>query len=313
MIGRRAEWPALVLAAGLGTRLGPLSALRAKAALPVAGQPLIVRILRRLRASGVTRVVINLHHRAETITGIVGDGSHLGLAVRYSWEPKVLGSGGGPARAVPLLASDRFFIVNGDTLSDVPLERLAEAHDRSGADVTLAVAPADLSKYNALLADADGAFVGIAPRGTVLPESGADQAWHFLGVQAVNTAAFAGIDPNRPSDSLRGIYPALTARRSGAVRLLAIGGAFHDIGTPADYLRTAMTLARAEGVALDRGAATRLAPTARVTDCVLWDGVTIGDGAVLSHCIVADGATIPPGARYDRAVITRDGVVPFTV
>ena len=74
-----------------------------------------------------------------------------------------------------------------------------------------------------------------------------------------------------------------------------------------------MTLARAEGVALDRGVAARVAPTARVTDCVLWDGVTIGDGAELSQCIVADGATIPPGARYDRAVITRDGVAPFTV
>ena len=304
-----ASWPALVLAAGLGTRLRPLSGLRAKAALPVAGQPLVVRILRQLRAAGITRIVINLHHRAETITRIVGDGTHLGLAVRYSWESEVLGSGGGPARAVPLLASDRFFIVNGDTLGEVPFVELAAAHVRSGAEANLAVAAADLSKYNALLSDEDGAFAGIVPRGTALAPAAARRAWHFLGVQAANAAAFAGVDPSRPSDSLREVYAASTASRGGAVRLFPSAGAFHDIGTPADYLRTAQALARAEAVPLDRGAGTRVAPTARVEGSILWDRITVGDGAELSECIVGDDVAIPAGARYDRAVITREGVV----
>ena len=79
-------WPALVLTAGLATRLQPLSSVRAKAALPVAGTPLVMRILRQLRDAGITRVVLNLHHRADSITRIVGDGSSLGLEVRYSWE-----------------------------------------------------------------------------------------------------------------------------------------------------------------------------------------------------------------------------------
>ena len=126
----RGPWPALVLAAGLGTRLRPLSAIRAKAALPVAGRPLIIRILSQLRLAGIDRVVINLHHRAETITRLVGDGTQAGLEVRYSWETDLLGSGGGPARALPLLAADRFFIVNGDTFSDISFERLAEAQER---------------------------------------------------------------------------------------------------------------------------------------------------------------------------------------
>ena len=77
------RWPALVLTAGLATRLQPLSSVRAKAALPVAGEALVLRILRSLHAAGVTRVVLNLHHRAETITREVGDGSTLGLSVRY--------------------------------------------------------------------------------------------------------------------------------------------------------------------------------------------------------------------------------------
>jgi NDP-sugar pyrophosphorylase family protein len=74
--------PALILTAGLGTRLEPLSSVRAKPALPVAGTPLITRILSWVKASGITRVVLNLHHRAESITSIVGDGSAHGLDVR---------------------------------------------------------------------------------------------------------------------------------------------------------------------------------------------------------------------------------------
>jgi mannose-1-phosphate guanylyltransferase len=306
----RADWPALVLAAGLGTRLHPLSSFRAKAALPVAGHPLIVRILRQLRTAGITRVVINLHHRAETITRVVGDGTHLGISVRYSWERDVLGSAGGPARAIPLLAADRFFVVNGDTLADVPLRSLADAHIESGADATLAVSPADLSKYNALLTSTSGAFTGLAARGSEIPP-GAGGAWHFLGIQAVNAAAFAGVAPNAPADSLREVYPRLVARRAEAVRVCPTCSTFHDIGTPMDYLRTAEAMAGAEGTALDRGAGTVVAPTARVERSVLWDRVRVLDGASLSQCIVADDVVIPAGARYDRTVITQEGVTPL--
>jgi len=97
--------PALVLTAGLATRLRPLSFVRAKAALPVAGVPLIRRILSTLADAGTTDVVLNLHHLPHTLTALVGDGADLGLRVRYSWESPVLGSAGGPRRAVPLLGS----------------------------------------------------------------------------------------------------------------------------------------------------------------------------------------------------------------
>jgi mannose-1-phosphate guanylyltransferase len=307
-----AAWPALVLAAGLGTRLAPLSAVRAKAALPVAGRPLIVRILQQLHRAGVRRVVINLHHRADTITRVVGDGAQLGIEVRYSWETQILGSGGGPARALPLLAADRFFIVNGDTLTDVDLSALANAHARSGALATLAVAPANLEKYNALLADDLGRFVGTAPRGTepaTIPA--ALQSWHFVGVQAVNAAAFAGVEPTRPSEVLRGIYPALAARDAGAIRVIRASGAFYDIGTPADYLETARRFAIDERRPLDRGSAARIAPSARIADTVLWDRVTVGDHVRLTECVVADDVVIPAGMQYDRMVITRHAIMPL--
>ncbi len=155
-------WPALVLTAGLATRLRPLSNIRAKAALPVAGTPLVVRILKWLRAAGVRRVVLNLHHRAETVTAAVGDGSRWDLEVRYSWEREVLGSAGGPRRALPLLDAERFLIVNGDTLTNCDLAGLAGRHLAARSLVTMAVVPGDIARYGGAIVDANGYITGFA-------------------------------------------------------------------------------------------------------------------------------------------------------
>src|SRR5712691_11345965 len=123
---------ALLLTAGLGTRLRPLTDVRAKPAIPVAGEPLVRRIIAWLAAHGVTDLVLNLHHLPATISSIVGDGRDLGVRVRYSWEqPRILGSAGGPRLAAPIVGTERFFIVNGDTLTDVDLRALADAHSAS--------------------------------------------------------------------------------------------------------------------------------------------------------------------------------------
>ena len=101
--------PALILTAGLGTRLRPLTEVRAKSAMPVAGEPLIRRSVRWLAAHGVTDIVLNLHHRPETIAATLGDGSDLGARVRYSWEqPAVLGAAGGPRQALSIVGADTF-------------------------------------------------------------------------------------------------------------------------------------------------------------------------------------------------------------
>ena len=100
---------ALVLTAGLGTRLSPLTLVRAKPALPVAGEPIIRRILRWLAANGVVNVTLNLHHLPDTVTAVVGDGSDLGTSVRYSWEqPTILGSAGGPRQALDIIGRRQF-------------------------------------------------------------------------------------------------------------------------------------------------------------------------------------------------------------
>ena len=157
--------PALVLTAGLATRLRPLSLVRAKAAVPVAGQPLVRRILAQLRSGGVSDAVLNLHHLPHTITGVVGDGSDLGMRVRYSWERPILGSAGGPRLALPLLDGSTFLIANGDTLTDADIPSLVADHRRSGALVTLAVIPTpDPEKYGGIVAAADGSMTGFTTR-----------------------------------------------------------------------------------------------------------------------------------------------------
>src|SRR6185436_19979025 len=158
----------------VGARLDPLTRLVAKPSVPVAGRPLIERVLAGLVRHGVTRAVLNLHHRPETITAIVGDGAHLGLKIRYSWEGVLLGSGGGPRHALPLLGSEHFLIVNGDTWCDLDLVALVADHQRTGAEVTLAVAPAHaLDRYGSIGADGDGRVTEFRPAGATTA------GWHF--------------------------------------------------------------------------------------------------------------------------------------
>ena len=143
----------LVLTAGLGTRLQPLTLARAKAAAPVDGEPLARRTIRWLVGHDITDLVLNLHHKPESIAAAVGDGDDLGARVRYSWESPVLGSAGGPRHALPLLldppspqsgfggtsgeAERTFVLVNGDTLTNVDLPAMiarAPPHRRAGHD-----------------------------------------------------------------------------------------------------------------------------------------------------------------------------------
>ncbi|MBF8299956.1 MAG: transferase protein [Acidobacteria bacterium] len=280
--------PALVLTAGLATRLRPLSFVRAKSAVPVAGQPLITRILRRLRAAGVSDAVLNLHHLPHTLTRIVGDGSDLDMHVRYSWEVPILGSAGGPRQALPLFGASTFLVANGDTLTDVDIAALVAAHRRSGALVTMAVAQhTDPQKYGGVVVAADGAVTDFARRGS------SQASYHFVGLQVAEAAAFASLDAGTPYESVAAVYPALIGTRPGSVRAHVCSAECLDIGTPSDYLRTSLLLARREGGARLQGARARVDPTARVEDSILWDDVEVGEGSMLRGCIVLDAARVP--------------------
>jgi mannose-1-phosphate guanylyltransferase len=292
--------PALVLTAGLATRLRPLSLVRAKAAVPVAGEPLARRILRQLAAAGVTEAVLNLHHLPHTLTAVVGDGSDLGIRVRYSWEMPVLGSAGGPRRALPLLGKSTFLLLNGDTLTDFDLVSLVASHRQSGALVTMAVVPnSEPAKYGGIVADGEGIVTGFTLRGS------SERSFHFVGVQVAEAEAFAPLEDGRPAESVRELYPMLLQTRPGSVRVHVSSAEFHDIGTPDDYLRTSLLLAAREGLGTLRGARARVGTGARVHDSVLWDDVQVGEGASLRQCIVTDGAQIPADTSWIGVTIRK--------
>ena len=278
--------PALVLTAGLATRLRPLSLLRAKAAIPVAGRALVSLIVEQLKNAGVTEVVLNLHYLPHTITSQVGDGAHLGVRVRYSWEGVVLGSAGGPRRAAPLLDAGTFLVVNGDTLASVDLPQLVAQHRASDALVTMATMPnQEPHKYGGVATAADGRVTGIVKRGDTAPSQ------HFVGIQVVEAAAFQAVPPDVPWESVGTLYPALIAERPGSVRTCAIATAFYDIGTPRDYLDTCLRLESGKGA------------RAGVVDSVLWDGVSIGAGTSVTRCVVTDEVTLPGGSTWSDQVI----------
>lgn len=277
--------PALVLAAGLATRLRPLSHVRAKAAVPVAGTPLVHRIIGRLAAAGIRDVVLNLHHLPHTITRLVGDGAHLGVRVRYSWESPVLGSAGGPRHALPLVGARRLAIVNGDTLTDVDPRRVAETHERTGALVTMAVVPNDRpDRYGGVLVGEGGIVTGFTRRGSPEP------SYHFIGVQIADAEAFEALHDNTPCESVGALYPELLRSRPGSVRAHVAAAEFFDIGTPGDYLATCLRLAAREGRPLPG-------------DTVVWDDVVIEPGARLRRSIVADGARVPATADWSDVTV----------
>jgi len=291
--------PALVLTAGLGTRRRPLTGCRAKPAVPVAGTPLIERILRWLRHEGVTEAVLNLHYRPETITACVGDGTHLDIRVRYTWEPVILGTAGGPRRAAALLG-DRFLIVNGDTFTEMPLGTLVSAHEDAAARVTLAVMPnPQPDRYGGVLVR-EGRVRGWTPRGQ--PGS-----LHFVGIQVVEADVFAALPDRQPAATIGGLYDELMARDPGAVRAHVVEQArFYDIGTPGDYLRTSLAIARQEGLeALPAGAGTDVHPTARIVRSALWDHVVVEEGCQLTDCVVVDGIRVPRGSTFEGCAIVQ--------
>ena len=158
----------------------------------------------------------------------------------------------------------------------------------------------DPSAYGGVAVDGDGAVTGFVPRGL------SNGGFHFAGIQAVEASVFAGLPPDRPAESVGGLYPSLIRGRPGCVRAFFSDVPFRDIGTPADYLATSLAIARLEQSPVPcQGAGCLIDGAARLIRTVLWDDVSVGADAELTDCIVADHACIPPGARFRHAAIVR--------
>ncbi|HIA13664.1 MAG TPA: nucleotidyltransferase family protein [Nitrospirales bacterium] len=160
---------AIILAAGFGTRLRPLTNTIPKPLLPVAQHPLIVWNLRLLRDHGITEVIVNLHHLGDQIEQYLGSGSQLNMHITYSREETILGTGGGIKQAEPFLrepSDDAFLVLNGDTLIDVDLSQLIDYHVMHGGLATMVVRDdPDIERWGALELDDSDRILTILGRG----------------------------------------------------------------------------------------------------------------------------------------------------
>ena len=197
---------AMVLAAGFGTRLKPITDTTPKPLVPVAGRPLLEHLLEFLRAGGIEEVIINLHHLGQKIEAHVGDGARFGLRVRYSAEDPILDTGGGIKKAEPLLAGEPFVVANGDSLLEVRLRDLIDWHRARGAVATLALRPdPDAARYGLVeLDDRDRVcrIVGLPPGAKP-----GTRAFMFPGLHILEPEVFRWMDAGAVFSVTRVTYP----------------------------------------------------------------------------------------------------------
>lgn len=225
---------AMLLAAGFGTRLRPLTETTPKPLLPIAGRPILAWNLLLLKRHGITDVIVNLHHLGDQIVQAIGDGSRLGLRVAYSHEPDIQGTGGGIRQAAPFLKDGPFLVLNGDTLSACDLTGLIAAHRAGKALATLALRedPA-AAAWGPVTVDAALRILQIngvpplAPHATPSPAS-----CMFAGIHVVEPAVLDAIPPG--PGSIIDVYHGLLGRGQ-LLRGYRMSGYWSDIGTRERY------------------------------------------------------------------------------
>jgi mannose-1-phosphate guanylyltransferase len=235
----------MILAAGRGTRLGSLGLKTPKVLVPIAGEPLLARQLRYLRAQGCRRVVINAHHHAEQLETFVR--AYRGPSeLRISKEPVLLGTAGGVRNALSLLESDPFLVLYGDVLIDAPLGPLFRSHDHTGADATIALYETQETEGKGLVElDERGRVRSFVEKGRSRPEASAlvNAGVYVLTRHLVEETTAVGTE----SDFGNTVWPAAVAAGHGIFGH-TLDGPVIDVGTP-EGLERARSLVQAEGPA----------------------------------------------------------------
>ena len=298
---------AMILAAGLGTRLQPLTELRAKPALPVVGRPIIGFLLQWLHHHGVTDVFINLHHRGDSIREAVDASGPPGLRVEYAQEAIPLGTGGGLYRARHFLRqSDPAIVIAGDMLVDTDLDALIRHHRERQAACTLVLRRDPRAEaFGSIGIDRLHRIRRIAQRFNLGHES---DAGLFTGIRLVSPALFdtgPTHPPETPFEDLSDwLAPALESGHAGihGEILEASDSIWMPVGTPAEYLTANFAPPHLEYL----GAAGPQAPGTRVltepSPLVLGPGASLGPGARLERCVVWENEVVPAGFQGQGGV-----------
>jgi NDP-sugar pyrophosphorylase family protein len=230
---------AMVLAAGLGERMQPLTWKCAKPALPLLNRPFILHTLEYLARSGTTQVAINLHTHPETVRALEPEIRELGLRVFFSEEPAILGTGGGLKQAEKFLTDGTLIMVNSDFVTDCPLLLAMDFHRENRALATLVLTPfVEGTEYGAVERSESGRILRIAGR----PGSPTGKRrYHFTGIHILDPAIFGEIPPGVKSEINREVYPALI-EKGAPIYGYVHAGFWRELGTPQRYLQGSLDL-----------------------------------------------------------------------
>jgi NDP-sugar pyrophosphorylase family protein len=325
---------AMVLAAGVGERMRPLTEHLPKPLLPIANRPVMCYILEHLARHGFTEIIANLHYRGQQIMDFFADGAACGVRLTYTHEEKLWGIAGGVRRCRDFLGDDTFLVIGADDLTDIDLTSLVAAHRRVNAIASIALVEVEeTSQFGIVVTAADGSIQRFVekPRGEPPSRTANTQIYLF------EPAIFDFIPPNRVYDFGFDAFPAMVAAGCPFYGF-RLPGYWRDIGSMGDYLAAQRDVmegkvaARIEGVEMQPGIwvgdgceiddqATLTAPVALADRCHVRARATVGDGTAvgqdvevppetsLSGSVVWTGATVPAGTALSSAVVTAAGVL----
>lgn len=305
---------AMILAAGFGTRLFPLTIDRTKPAIPFLGKPLVGYVAEYIAKFGITDIVVNLHHQPQSVISALGDGSDFGVSIEYTIEqPKILGTAGALDFARRHLESDTFLIVNGKIITDIDISAAIETHKRSGAIATMVLKENHKREKFTVVHTRDGMIDHFGPHATPVTEAELRDTEHeipvplmFTGIHVLEPAVLDLIPRGQFSDTVTDIYIPYI-KSGGRIAAHVAGGEWFELSTMPRYLDISLAMMKGGDVHFGRNC--RLVGAASLKDSILWDDVTIGDGATLYRTIVADGVTIESGEHFENAAIVSADMV----
>lgn len=300
---------AMILAAGFGTRLWPLTIGRTKPAIPFLNRPLIAFTVDYLKKYGFDEVIINLHHEPESVRAQLGDGSQFGIRIRYAVEePEILGTSGALDNVREQLEHDTFIVVNGKIITDIDLKAALQTHREHQALATLVLRPNPKhERFSEIHLTADGRLekFGGFPKPVASDAQSTVAPLMFTGIHLMEPQIFDYIPRGVFSDSVRDVYPKAMADGKFIAGHIAQNSAWYELSTLERYWAISQDFLQRVGqdVVMNEGCV--IEPTAQVTNSILWQRVQVQAGARVTDCIIGDDVVIPANSSFHRATIVR--------
>lgn len=298
---------AMILSAGYGTRLWPLTEDRTKPAIPILGKPLVGYVAEYLAAFGCREIIVNLHHRPESVRAALGDGSRFGVKLNYIEEPVILGTSGALDNARELLGDLTFIVINGKIITDIDLSAALQTHRNTNALATLVLLPNIKRERFSLVKIGDGLVQGFGAMPEVVAVD-ADSPLMFTGIQILEPRIFDYIPHGVFSHSTTDVYP--QAIEKGERIAAHVGeGQWYELSTIRRYLEISLKLLAERGLSVYSGARSEIPQDAEVSDSILWDDVRVGPGARVHRAILGDGVRIREGEVIENATVVRSVLI----